>query len=130
MGLTGGFALGLFTLVKCRNHWQLLVIGIWKLSMTFFNGVVGVHVALIMRKVPKPEKRERSKDVSSSSYLPLGGYDEEKASQKSGRSDAGSFMGSYHESITNQAEEKAKSLRPSTGYVWVWVLLCEYHWSS
>jgi len=119
-GLIGGFSLAVFTLVRCRNHWQLLVIGIWKLSMSFFNGVVGVHVALIMRKVPKPAKKEASRDaVSPSSYLPL--IDEEKASQKSGVS---SFGGSsYHEAITQKEEEKADVERPTTLYVWAWVLL-------
>jgi len=70
IGLMGGFAVAVFTLVKCRNHWQLLVIGVWKLSMSFFNGVVGVHIAIIMRKVPKPAKKERKKERSFILHLP------------------------------------------------------------
>jgi hypothetical protein len=47
--------------------------------MTVFNGVVGVHIAIIMRKVPKPAKqakKERNGDELLSTYLPLIDQDE------------------------------------------------------
>ena len=45
IGLLAGTTLAIITMVKCRNHWQLLVIALWKMSMSLFNGVVGFHVA-------------------------------------------------------------------------------------
>ena len=45
MGLLGGFILSTLTMVRCRNHWQLLAMAGWKFSMNLLNGVVGIHVA-------------------------------------------------------------------------------------
>lgn len=45
IGLVGGFILSTITMVRCRNHWQLLVLAVWKFSMSLFNGIVAVHVA-------------------------------------------------------------------------------------
>jgi hypothetical protein len=100
IGLTGGFALAVFTLVKCRNHWQLLVIGIWKLSMSVFNGTMGIDSALILGKAAKKNK---NRDASSSTLDRVD--NEEKASQKSPESDV-------------------KRLRTSAANGWVAVCKC------
>jgi len=130
VGLVGGFAIAIFTLVRCRNHWQLLLIGIWKLSMSVFNGVVGVHISTIMKNAPKPPKKRRNKNASSSSYLPLVDRsmpmdDDDTASQRSGTTRAGSFVGSSYKPITSKVGGKIK--KPQTGTVWLWAFLCEYH---
>lgn len=92
--------------------------------MSFFNGVVGVHIAIIMRRVPKGAKKERDSDGLSSTYLPLvdqdEGYSVDKASQKGGTSGVGKFAGSLHEDINKEA----KAEQPPTAHVWAWVLLC------
>jgi hypothetical protein len=97
--------------------------------MSFFNGVVGVHIAIIMRRVPKPAKKETNKLALLSTYLPLvdrgEGYDEEKASQKIGSGGAGTFAGFLYEAIKQMSEAKVK--KPTTVHVWMWVLLCGYY---
>src|SRR5262245_12304825 len=50
ISLVGGFMVAVFTIVRCRNHWEIVVIGVWKLSMSVLNGVIGVHIATIVRK--------------------------------------------------------------------------------
>jgi len=111
IGLIGGFAVAVFTLVRCRNHWQLLVIGIWKLSMSVFNGVVGVHVAYLLRNVPKPQAK-RGNNRGSSSYHPIADDDDETGSTKSGRS---------AKTEEEQVVEKVK--RPSVASALFWILL-------
>jgi hypothetical protein len=79
--------------------------------MSIFNGVVGVHVAIITKNAPKPVKKR-------SAYIPVArNDDDETASQKSGSTGAGSLA------KTEKAEEKVSP--PETGYVWLWILLCE-----
>jgi hypothetical protein len=46
VGLVGGLLVTVVTIHRCRNHWQLLVLAIWKLSMSLFNGIAGLHVAI------------------------------------------------------------------------------------
>ena len=46
VGLVVGLLVTVVTIRRCRNHWQLLVLAIWKLSMSLFNGVAGLHVAI------------------------------------------------------------------------------------
>ena len=41
-----GLFVAILTILRCRNHWQLLVLAIWKLSMSLFNGIAGIHVAI------------------------------------------------------------------------------------
>jgi len=46
VGLVGCFTVTIFTLIRCRNNWQLLAIGVWKLSTSLVNGIVGTHTAI------------------------------------------------------------------------------------
>ena len=41
-----GLFVAILTILRCRNQWQLLVLAIWKLSMSLFNGIAGLHVAI------------------------------------------------------------------------------------
>jgi len=45
LAFLGGLIFSTITMVRCRNHWQLLVLGVWKFSMSLFNAIVGAHVA-------------------------------------------------------------------------------------
>jgi len=47
VGLAGGFVLTLITLVRCRRHWQLLLLGLSKLCTSLMNGLSGI--ALVER---------------------------------------------------------------------------------
>ncbi|KAF8892898.1 hypothetical protein BD779DRAFT_1436605, partial [Infundibulicybe gibba] len=46
VGLCISTGLAIHTLVKCRDTWQLLVIAVWKLSMSLLNGITAVQVAI------------------------------------------------------------------------------------
>lgn len=68
VGLVGGSVLTIYTMVKCRNHWQLLIIAVWKFSMSLLNGAVAVHVSMIVRKwsrVHRARKRDGRESRSS-----------------------------------------------------------------
>jgi hypothetical protein len=47
VGFLGGFVLSTITMVRCRNHWQLLTIAVWRFSMSLFNATAGSHVAYL-----------------------------------------------------------------------------------
>ena len=47
VGLLVSSGLAAFTMEKCRNSWQLLVIAVWKLSMSLLSGITAVHVACL-----------------------------------------------------------------------------------
>jgi hypothetical protein len=46
VGLIGGFVFAVFALHRCRNHWQLVLIAVWKIGLSLFNGLAGVTVAI------------------------------------------------------------------------------------
>ncbi|KIJ95463.1 hypothetical protein K443DRAFT_329225 [Laccaria amethystina LaAM-08-1] len=58
VGLCVSTAMSIVTIVKCRNTWQLLVIAVWKLSMSLLNGITAIHVALLFRKPSRKERLE------------------------------------------------------------------------
>ncbi|EDR10253.1 uncharacterized protein LACBIDRAFT_316957 [Laccaria bicolor S238N-H82] len=58
VGLCGSTAMSIVTIVRCRNTWQLLVIAIWKLSMSLLNGITAIHVALLFLKASQKERLE------------------------------------------------------------------------
>ncbi|KAF8660104.1 hypothetical protein AX16_001662 [Volvariella volvacea WC 439] len=41
-------ALAIYTMVKCRDTWQLLVIAVWKLSMSLLNGITAVNTSILI----------------------------------------------------------------------------------
>lgn len=44
-----------FTIVNCKGTWQLLLIALWKLSMSLLNGVTALHVAIMVFNDPQRE---------------------------------------------------------------------------
>lgn len=50
LGLLIATGLAIFTLVRCRNTWQLLTIAVWKLSMSLLNGLTAINVATVVLK--------------------------------------------------------------------------------
>jgi len=61
-GLLISTLLSIITIVRCKDTWQLLVIGVWKMSMSLLNGLTAVHVAIlfILRKIKA--RREAKKE--------------------------------------------------------------------
>ena len=59
VGLVGGLLVTVVTILRCRNHWQLLVLAIWKLSMSVFNGVAGLHVAIGGLREARPNEDDK-----------------------------------------------------------------------
>jgi len=45
--------MSLITIVNCRNIWQLLLIAIWKLSMSLLSGLTALHVAIMVFNNPE-----------------------------------------------------------------------------
>ena len=61
LGLALSSGLAIFTIVSCKNSWQLLVIAVWKMSMSLLNGFTAIHAAHLAMKdgykaVAHPEK--------------------------------------------------------------------------
>ena len=60
-GVTLSSGIAIFTIVSCKNSWQLLVIAVWKMSMSLLNGCTAIHAAHLAMKdgykaVAHPEK--------------------------------------------------------------------------
>lgn len=70
-GLLISTLLTIVTIVRCKNTWELLVIGIWKMSMSLLNGITAVHVACLFilerRKVKRRRKEGRSEEEEEES---------------------------------------------------------------
>jgi hypothetical protein len=133
VGLMGGFAIAVFTLVACRNHWQFLVIGIWKLSMSVVNGAVGIHAATLVRRFSKTQ-RSRQGSSSSKSYLPLSRVDDDETTSRNGSTTEPStnVMRSSRASVMKETREKEEERtsgveeKPITQPVFTWIILCKF----
>ncbi|TEB26885.1 hypothetical protein FA13DRAFT_1737095 [Coprinellus micaceus] len=65
IGLLISTLLSIVTIVRCKNAWELLVIGVWKMSMSLLNGITAIHVAVMVileKRRVKRERREASDD--------------------------------------------------------------------
>lgn len=95
--LLGGMGFAAYTTVRCRNRVELLLIAVWKMGMSAWNGIVGFHTALIIR--------------SRATYTPAPVEDEPEKSSTADR--------------TATVEELASSLPevPQTYIVLFWVIL-------
>ena len=106
VGMIGGVGLATFTIVRCRNHWQLLLIGIWTTSMSVFNGATAIHIALVVKR----EHRRAVRRIASGSTLqPL--------------------MMSHRHSASESSNSSQVSDAPTvqqTRKVWWWILACEW----
>jgi len=78
--------------------------------MSVFNGAVGVHVALILRKAAKKFKKQKEAKATRNSYYPLPGRDDDDTAS------AKSFSSS-------NAEKGEKPPPPDTAGAWSWILL-------
>lgn len=58
IGLLVCIVMSVLTMIQCRNTWQLLVIAVWKLSMSLLNGITALHVAILV--VWDPEGRAKN----------------------------------------------------------------------
>jgi len=58
LGIVICVAMSAITMVRCRNTWQLLVIAVWKLSMSLLNGLTALHVAILVVLHPEGEAKD------------------------------------------------------------------------
>ncbi|KAF8953541.1 hypothetical protein BDZ97DRAFT_1871817 [Flammula alnicola] len=55
VGIALCIVMSIFTIINCKNTWQLLVIAVWKLSMSLLNGLTALHVAIMVFNDPDGE---------------------------------------------------------------------------
>ncbi|TFK31067.1 hypothetical protein BDQ12DRAFT_619617, partial [Crucibulum laeve] len=48
VGLALSVGLSIFAIVRCKNNWQVLVIAVWKMSMSILNSVTTVHATVVV----------------------------------------------------------------------------------
>lgn len=48
--LTLSAGISIFVIIRCKNTWQLLVIAVWKMSMSILNGTTAIHAAWVVGK--------------------------------------------------------------------------------
>jgi type IV secretory pathway VirB2 component (pilin) len=49
LALAGSTGVSIFTMVRCRQTWQFLLLGVWKFTMAFSAGCVYTHRSLLVR---------------------------------------------------------------------------------
>ena len=60
VGLAVCIVMSAITIFHCKNTWQLLLIAVWKLSMSVLNGLTGVHVAMLKSTDGMPMKTKQT----------------------------------------------------------------------
>jgi len=55
-GLVASIILTVFTIIRCRNRWQFVVMATWKLILSVTFGILSFHAAMMVR----PEKHQYS----------------------------------------------------------------------
>ncbi|KAF8186441.1 hypothetical protein BJ912DRAFT_971909 [Pholiota molesta] len=55
IGVALCIVMSIFTIINCKNTWQLLVIAVWKLSMSLLNGLTALHVSIMVFNDPEGE---------------------------------------------------------------------------
>jgi len=61
IGISLCIVMAIVTMIKCKNTWQLLVIAVWKLSMSLLNGLTALHVAILVVNNPDDDVQLKSK---------------------------------------------------------------------
>jgi hypothetical protein len=113
LGLIGTMVLAIFTLVRCSHHWQLLLIGIWKLCMSVLNGVSAIYVSIVLRIDGKKAERTQHQNSESSPDLSIAAVVEDGQS-------------SSQEAPIASGDEKVKKMDFSPDGVWGLVGACEW----
>lgn len=68
-------ALAIFTIVRCRNGWQFLLIGIWKMFMSALLGITAIVAALSTRPVMGIDTQPQNTSPGSDTQNPAGQYE-------------------------------------------------------
>lgn len=55
-GLLFSFPLSIFTIIRCRQRWDFVLLGIWKATMSLTLGLISSHAALQVRNKEKKEQ--------------------------------------------------------------------------
>ncbi|PPQ92514.1 hypothetical protein CVT25_010347 [Psilocybe cyanescens] len=61
LGISLCIIMSIVTMIKCKNTWQLLVIAVWKLSMSLLSGMTALHVAILVINNPEDDIQLKSK---------------------------------------------------------------------
>ncbi|KAH9474788.1 hypothetical protein JR316_0013253 [Psilocybe cubensis] len=61
LGVSLCIIMSIVTMIKCKNTWQLLVIAVWKLSMSLLSGMTALHVAILVINNPDDDIQLKSK---------------------------------------------------------------------
>ncbi|KDR77317.1 hypothetical protein GALMADRAFT_139310 [Galerina marginata CBS 339.88] len=64
LGISLCIIMSIVTMIKCKNTWQLLVIAVWKLSMSLLNGLTALHVAILVVNNPDDDVQMKSKTAA------------------------------------------------------------------
>ncbi|TFK69619.1 hypothetical protein BDN72DRAFT_767720 [Pluteus cervinus] len=70
IGLCVTTAMGIITLVRCRHSWQLIMISIWKLAVSWANTLTGVTTGFIALR----EKKKQKEQDEENGYISLLGW--------------------------------------------------------
>jgi hypothetical protein len=105
LGLVGGTALASFTAIRCRNTWELLVIGIWAMSTTITNGLVGIHASWIVKRAASKNNAPPWRIWSDPSLHHM--------------------TPPYNQYPDYKAVDELLKAKANTRSVWWWVLVCK-----
>ncbi|TFK29559.1 hypothetical protein FA15DRAFT_664107 [Coprinopsis marcescibilis] len=116
-GLLISTLLSIVTIVRCKDTWQLLVIAVWKMSMSLLNGLTAVHVAILFTlrkmKLRKAAKKRRREGSDESNETAVSGVKlEEAAEAESGK---GRHKKEKSTETTTGSHKKEKSTDSKTG---------------
>jgi len=71
IGIILCIVMSMVTIINCKNTWQLLVIAVWKLSMSLLNGLTALHVAILIVGNPDPEAESPMKTKQAAWWVVL-----------------------------------------------------------
>ncbi|KAF8248848.1 hypothetical protein K440DRAFT_507730, partial [Wilcoxina mikolae CBS 423.85] len=57
LGLLGGSAITIFTIIRCLQRWQFILIAAWKATLSITLGALSIHVAALANAARKRNKR-------------------------------------------------------------------------
>lgn len=137
IGLLISTLLSIVTIVRCKNSWELLVIGVWKMAMSLLNGITAIHVACMVILQKRRMKRRRREATGSSSDGDAVG-DEAQVEKSDGSAvvagdepGVGVRDGSDRDrDVEQEAAVPIKVVLNPMRWVSWWVVLCEFDRTS
>lgn len=115
--------LSIVAIVRCKDSWELLAIGVWKMTMSLLHGIAAIHFPrriILERRGAKHDERE---DLGSKHEGDQGGNDafEEKSNELSG-----DVLADLEGGVAEKVEPPKKvALNPLAWISW-WDALCTF----